>query len=61
VGRQIKANAEDVNRQIKAQADAVAAQIAADRSGRRRAERIPLVYDAVALVTSLADEALSYE
>jgi hypothetical protein len=61
VGRQIKANAEDVNRQINAQADAVAAQIAADRSERKRAERIPLVYDAIAVITKLAEYALSYE
>jgi hypothetical protein len=61
VDRQIKASAEGVSRQIKAQADAVATQIAADRSERRRAERIPWVYDAMAVITSLGNYALAYE
>ncbi len=61
VGRQIKASTANVNRQIEAHEEAVAAQIAADRSERRRAERIPLVYDAIAVVAELAECALSYE
>jgi hypothetical protein len=52
---------QSVSRQIKANADIVAAQIAADRSERRRAERIDVVDDALTLVDRLAQEALNYE
>jgi hypothetical protein len=60
VGRQIKANAENVTRQINAQADAIAKQITSDRAERRRAERIPLIYDALAVISELAACALLY-
>jgi hypothetical protein len=50
-----------VNRQIKANASVVAAQIAADRSERRRAERIDLATDGVTLVTDLARIAFNHE
>jgi hypothetical protein len=61
VTRQIKANAENVQKQIDANASAVSAQIAADRSERRRAERIELATDGAALVTELAQIAFAYE
>jgi hypothetical protein len=61
VTRQIKANAENVQKQIDANALAVSAQIAADRSERRRAERIDLATDGVTLVTDLAQIAFNHE
>jgi hypothetical protein len=61
VTRQIKANAENVQKQIDANALAVSAQIAADRSERRRAERVDLAADAATLVTVLAQIAFNYE
>ena len=50
-----------VNRQITANASAVSAQIAADRSERRRAERLDLAAAAAAVVDELAQIAVAYE
>jgi hypothetical protein len=50
-----------VNRQINANASAVAAQITAERSERRRAERLDLASDAATVVTELAQIAFAYE
>jgi hypothetical protein len=50
-----------VSRQINANARVVAAQIAADRSERRRAERIDLATDGATLVTNLAQIAFNHE
>lgn len=50
-----------VNLQIKANASAVAMQIAAERSERRRAERLDVATDGATLVTELAQIAVSYE
>ncbi len=50
-----------VSRQIKANASAVSQQIAADRSERRRAERLDLVTDAATLVTDVTANAIAYE
>lgn len=61
VTRQIKANAENVQKQIDANALAVSHQIAADRSERRRAERIDLAAEGATLVTELAKIAFAYE
>ncbi|OBA70608.1 hypothetical protein A5641_12215 [Mycobacterium sp. 1554424.7] len=61
VTRQISANAVSVQKQIDANALAVSAQIAADRSERRRAERLELVDHGAALVTKLAQIAIAYE
>jgi hypothetical protein len=61
VTRQIKANAKNVQKQIDANALAVSAQIAADRSERRRAERVDLAADAATMVDELAQTAVAYE
>jgi hypothetical protein len=58
---QIEANAENVQKQIDANARAVSAQIAADRSERRRAERVDLATDAATMVTELAQIAFVHE
>jgi hypothetical protein len=50
-----------VNRQIKSNASVVAAQIAAERSERRRAERIDLATDGARLVDDLAYFAFDHE
>lgn len=61
VSRQIAANAATVAAQIEANAAAVATQIAADRSERRRAERLGVTTDGAALVDELAQIAANYE
>jgi hypothetical protein len=48
-----------VSRQINANASTVSTQIAADRSERRRAERLDLVTDAATLVDDLAANAVA--
>lgn len=61
VKRQIMATAENVQKEIAANAAGVSAQIAADRSERRRAERIDVAADGATLVTELAQIAFAYE